>query len=89
MSGGHFNYDQFKISEIADEIERVIRNEAVNEERCYSKETIGEFLNGISLLRIAHIYAHRIDWLLSGDDGEDTFHERLNKELDQLEEECF
>ena len=26
-------------------------------------------------------YTQRIDWLVSGDDGEDSFHSRLKKEL--------
>lgn len=33
------------------------------------------------LLEIAQIYAQRIDYLLAGDDGEETFQERLDKEL--------
>ena len=35
----------------------------------YSKETIKEFKKGLAILRKAYIYAQRIDWLLSGDDG--------------------
>lgn len=50
----------------------------------YSKETLREFRKAIKLLRQAHIYVQRIDWLLSGDDSEDTFHERLKEELDKL-----
>ena len=40
---------------------------------------------GIHHLKIAYIYAQRIDWLLSGDDGEETFLERLQKELEDYE----
>ena len=50
----------------------------------YSDETIAEFKNGIEILKKAYIYAQRIDWLLSGDDGEESFHERLKEELQQL-----
>ena len=50
----------------------------------YSKETIKEFKKGLAILRKAYIYAQRIDWLLSGDDGEESFHERLKEELDNL-----
>jgi hypothetical protein len=32
-------------------------------------------------LNQALIYAQRIDWLVSGDDGEDTFHARLAEDL--------
>lgn len=30
---------------------------------------------------IAEIYAQRIDWIMSGDDGEGTFQERLKNKL--------
>ena len=50
----------------------------------YSPETLREFRKAATLLRKAAIYAHRIDWLLSDDDGEDSFHESLKEELDAL-----
>ena len=50
----------------------------------YSKETIKEFKKGLAILRKAYVYTQRIDWLLSGDDGEESFHERLKEELDNL-----
>ncbi len=50
----------------------------------YSKETIREFRKAVRILKQAHVYAQRIDWLLSGDDGEDNFHERLKEDLDKL-----
>lgn len=166
MSGGHFNYKQSYLSEIADEIESIIReeesprpklvkdvhiniyeksggylvyhflskstydeaikhfkdagyyineinsepnhrkaeavkdvtyqiNEWISEEykdengeivyfRDYSKETLDEFKKAVKLLREAKVYAQRIDWLLSDDDGEETFHKRLKEELDKL-----
>jgi len=46
-----------------------------------SIENILEGYEGIELLKKAQIYAQRIDWLLSGDDGEDTFHKRLSQDL--------
>ena len=52
----------------------------------YSDETIAEFRNGIEALKKAYVYAQRIDWLLSGDDGEESFHERLKEELQQLKD---
>lgn len=51
----------------------------------YSPETIEKFKEGYKKLQEAYIYAQRIDWLLSGDDGEDTFHERLQQDLEELE----
>ena len=50
----------------------------------FSKETLAEFKKAIHILKQAEIYAQRIDWLLSGDDGEETFHKRLKEELKKL-----
>lgn len=94
MSGGHFQYAQYRIDEIADSISEVIRdnnNEDRNEwgERKghgFTPETIAEFRNAVVVLTVARIYAQRCDWLLSCDDGEDTFHERLKDDLAQIKE---
>ena len=53
----------------------------------YTDETIQIFKDAVKILRKAAIYANRIDWLLSGDDGEDNLKERLKKELKELEEQ--
>lgn len=50
----------------------------------FSSATIQEFKRAVRLLRKAAVYAQRIDWLLSGDDGEDSFHKCLKEELDAL-----
>jgi hypothetical protein len=91
MSGGYFNYDQYKIGYIVHSIEQLVINndsKELNEwgdakGRGYSKDTIEAFEEAIFFLRTAQIYAHRIDWLVSGDDGEERFHIRLNKELEE------
>jgi hypothetical protein len=36
---------------------------------------------------MAEIYAQRIDWLLSGDDGEDSFRKRLKEDLERLKQQ--
>ena len=38
-------------------------------------------------LRIAEIYAQRVDWMMSGDDSEETLQKRLQRELQAFEEE--
>lgn len=92
MSGGHFDYNQYKIEYIADEVDQlIISNDSTEENewgdmigRHYSAETIAEFKKGLHALRVAQIYAQRIDWLVSGDDGEDNFHQRLASDLHKL-----
>ena len=92
MSGGHFDYKQWEISNIADEVEQLILTNGSEEKDewgdrkgyHYSPETIEEFKKGLVLLRQAYVYAQRIDWLVSGDDGEDSFHRRLKNDLEKL-----
>ena len=38
----------------------------------------------IRQLKIAAVYAQRVDWFLSGDDGEENFIRRLNEDLNSL-----
>ena len=78
MSGGHFNYAQYKIGDIADSIEQLISED---EDGKYTEETIVQFCTALWLLRRAEIYAQRIDWLVSCDDGEESFHKRLALDL--------
>jgi hypothetical protein len=94
MSGGHFDYQQYRLSDIADSIECVINanlddanvNDVDEWVQSYSKETIAEFKTAVDLLRRAQCYAQRIDWLVSGDDGENTFHERLKEDIAEIAE---
>ena len=53
----------------------------------HSDELIKEFKNAYKALRIAEIYAQRVEWLIAGDDGEESFIERLKEELDALKVE--
>ena len=89
MSGGHFDYQQYRLEDIATAIDELI---ATNEHcgldeygflrgRSYSPETIARFREAAHTLRRARDMAQRVDWLVSGDDSEDTFHERWAKEV--------
>jgi hypothetical protein len=111
MSGGTFEYKQYQISQIAEDIEQIIRNsgrkktkEELKEESWrdsewykkypedlyhhkYPDDILEELKKGVKYLKLAHIYTHRIDYLIAGDDGEDSFRERLKNELDKFEKE--
>jgi hypothetical protein len=108
MSGGAFNYDQYKIGYMVDQIEEILvkngvektpedlKNEGWRDPDWYKKypedlfhykypdEVIEKMKEGIEVLKRAQIYAQRIDWLLSGDDGEESFLRRLEEELNEL-----
>ncbi|TWJ14146.1 hypothetical protein JN06_01576 [Bacteroides zoogleoformans] len=38
-------------------------------------------------IRIAEIYATRVDWMMSGDDSEENFRERIKEDLAEFEKE--
>jgi hypothetical protein len=104
MSGGRFEYNQYKIGYIADEIQAELDNmgkeipenelmaspdwyKQYPEDKFYTTypdEIVKEFKNAIRYLRIAKIYAHRVDWFFSGDDGEEDFTKRLKEDLDEF-----
>ena len=91
MSGGRFDYKQYDLQHIAEEINQVIHEFERGDKSEWgdypkwnfeNPQTIAEFRYAIKMLNIALIYAHRIDWLLSGDDGEENFHKRLKFDLE-------
>lgn len=50
----------------------------------YSDDVIEKFKEAVLILKKAEIYAQRVDWLISGDDGEENFLKRLNEDLSKL-----
>ena len=96
MSGGRWDYLQDRIREISDSIEdEIVRNnDAPNPENWwrsdpwpgynYPDEVIEEFKKAHALLLLAETYAQRADWLLSGDDGEESFLKRLKEDVENL-----
>lgn len=53
-------------------------------EEVYREDVQQIFKDGIEALKKAEVYAQRIDWFLSGDDGEDSLVSRLKFDLDEL-----
>ena len=99
MSGGHLFYQQHCIEEIAWEIESLIwtnDDETLDQygERIgngYPPEIIEKFLTAAYALRRAVAMVKRIDYLVSGDDGPDTFlrlwEEDVIRRLDRIAQE--
>lgn len=81
MSGGSLDYFYFNFD---NPLTRITKEVKWGKNR-WTPETLMEFQKGIKFLNIARIYLRRIEWLLSGDDGEDSFHERLKEEISALE----
>ncbi len=83
MSGGSFNYVQDKITDAADRLESMM--DVYKTE--YSQMTVDKFEKTVRCLRWAAIAITRTDWLLSGDDGENTFHARWEEDFHKLWED--
>lgn len=89
MSGGHFNYAQYRINDIAVEIDELIKsndNKTLDEfgweeGNNYFPAIIEKFKEAAHTLRQAAEMAQRVDWLLSGDDSEDCFLRRWDEEV--------
>lgn len=92
MSGGHFSSSIFAMLDIANDIEQAIHNNGRTEKdaygeclyRDYPPAVIAEFRNAVKALKQAYVYATRVDYLLSGDDSEDSFLARLDEDLHTL-----
>jgi hypothetical protein len=103
MSGGTFDYKQFQIVLIVDEIQEYIdkngrlkTQEELQEGYAWDKSThhhkypdevIDKFKEAVKILKQAKIYATRVDWLIAGDDSEKDFFKRLDEDLKELENE--
>jgi len=106
MSGGFFDYKQWHIDNIADQIEQEVimsgkpiprskwdYNEMMEYEETHKQpmnyafpdEVLRRMEEAVYALRKAAIYAQRVDYLLCSDDGEESFMERLKKELAELD----
>jgi hypothetical protein len=104
MSGGAFNYNQYEIREIYQQIEVELKKQGKEKSKedlwthreyyekypeekiCYihSEDVQQIFKDAITALKKAEVYAQRIDWYLSGDDGEENFVSRLKSDLDSI-----
>ena len=102
MSGGAFEYNQYQIRMIWEEIQEELDKQGQEKdfspwekeyfekypeqrfEEVYRQDVQQIFKDGIEALKKAEVYAQRIDWFLSGDDGEDSLVSRLKSDLDKL-----
>lgn len=89
MSGGIFEYDQYKIGYIAESIQSYIDNSGSpkTDGDAYPPKILEKFKEAVYVLRQAEVYAQRVDWFLSGDDSEENFLRRLNEDLSKIEKQ--
>lgn len=91
MSGGHFDYMQFRLEDIALMIEWLISdNDLVKsygengKQGRFGPDVLEKFRLTILYLRAAGDMTHRIDWLVSGDDDEDSFFRRWEEKVEPI-----
>ena len=90
MSGGRFDYVQFRFGEIVESIRSEIANNDSTEKdewgcdkgRHLPADIIAKFKETADTVERAEKMVTRVDWLLSGDDGENTFRNRWKKEVE-------
>lgn len=88
---GYFNSGlDFAMRESADEIKSYIDKIGTKPEEydsviTYSESTILHLKMCHNALVLSSILFHRVDWLIGGDDGEETFHERFKEDLEKAE----
>ncbi len=94
MSGGAFEYKQYKIQDLIEDMENLLvrlDKEPIDSFECDSlknyiddKDSFKKIVEkNIDLLKKSYIYTKRLDWFISGDDGEETFYERLEEDFNK------
>lgn len=87
MSGGHFDYNCFRISQFADDLEHEIKNNDVKNDYGYEEGLHNETLELLAkihkIIELSGKLAKEVEWLYSGDVAEDSFVPSANKILDE------
>ena len=80
MSGGYWDYFQYKISTVLEDLnDGDIRSASKYCDYADLERDINILKNHLEL---AKIYMHRLDWLISADDGVQDYHTRLKEDLE-------
>lgn len=94
MSGGRFNYLQFRVKEISETLKEIIDRQGKpfedeweqGEYETFPPDVQQIMLDGIKAIDRAFVYIQRIDWFLCGDDGKDSLIERLKEDLENIDQ---
>ena len=81
MSGGNLDYFYSRFDEPLEKISKEIKWG----KNKWSSEVLSEFQNALKYLKIAQLYSHDVEWLLSGDYSDDSFLESIKEDLEKLE----
>jgi hypothetical protein len=84
MSGGAFDYNCFRISQFAEELKNKIEendNEINGYAPYYNQKTIEYLIECQKIIELSGKLAYDIEWLYSGDIGEETFQKRYKENM--------
>ena len=89
MSGGHFDYKSFQINDFADLLKHELEiNDCQRVDKCgdtigynFDEETVDVQCRCLNWIQKAADLAKEVEWLYSGDHGEDSFRELVDKIL--------
>jgi len=89
MSGGAYDYKQYGIKEIIDEMKDQFRYwvdhlEDYPEEYENQEKIRKAYKDAIKYLNLAYIYSCHFDWWFSGDTGFETMLERIDKDVERI-----
>ena len=99
MSGGCMDYAYSRIYQAAMDVKEYLYDAEKSHPSGYEfdagrahmspedlrKKVIQYMMNAYVALRVAEVYAKRVEWLKSGDDGYDSFIERTDEDLAELD----
>ena len=78
---GYFDYAQNVFAEL------IIELRGLTESGDYNETTVSEFKKALRISRELQILIDRIDYLVSGEETEESFHQSLGDELEELDSE--
>lgn len=80
MSGGRFEYLQYRLDQVADEVDQLIEDFDAAAHEPEAAEVRARYALARDRLREAAGMLHRIDWYVSGDDGLESFLRRWERD---------
>jgi hypothetical protein len=82
MSGGHWDYIQERMMHITVDIPMYVRRNGIDD-----PEVVRRLNEAVRAVRVAAMYVERVDWLISGDDSEESFLRRVREDLARVGKE--
>lgn len=79
MSGGYFDYNQYRLIDIINKLDE--RENSIEPDEKFDEVTEDLIQDAKVIAQLAQIFLQRVDWLLSWDDGPETFKERIKEDL--------